>query len=63
MIKMSMDIGKPVIPASNMEIPVTPPSINLLDNRKPFKPIAADNMPNNTNTRFLSSLLIFIFQI
>lgn len=63
MIKISTDIGAPVMLASNMDIPVTPPSMNLLDNRNPFKPMPADNMPNNTNTRFFSSLLSFMYQI
>jgi hypothetical protein len=46
-----------------MEIPVTPPSINLLDNKKPFSPIAADRMPNKMEMKFWISALTLTFHI
>ena len=37
--------GTPVIFASSIEMPVTPPSMKPLDSRKPFSPIPADMTP------------------
>src|SRR5438093_13291261 len=41
----SIDSGTPVVFASSIEMPVTPPSMKPLDSRKPFSPIAADMTP------------------
>src|SRR6476620_4904497 len=41
----STDNGMPVVFASSIEMPVTPPSMKPLDSRKPFSPIAADMTP------------------
>src|SRR5438876_1221183 len=54
----------PVVFASSMEIPVTPPSMKLLDNKNPFKPMLAERIPspmsraftNSGNNRFMASL-------
>src|SRR5580765_1179131 len=37
--------GTPVVFASSIEMPVTPPSMKPLDSRKPFSPIPADMTP------------------
>src|SRR3989442_14178404 len=55
---------KPVVFASSMEIPVTPPSMKLLDNKNPFKPMLAEKIPSpmsrafthSGNKRFMASL-------
>lgn len=48
-------MGKWVSAAINNEIPVTPPSINLLGNKKPFNPKAAEKIPPNINaTSFIN---------
>src|SRR4249920_2528120 len=41
----SIDSGTPVVFASSIEMPVTPPSMKPLDTRKPFSPIPADITP------------------
>ena len=60
--KIKMDNGIPVISAVSMDIPVTPPSINLLESKKPFKPIAADRIPRMINTKLLPTCLPFNFR-
>ena len=57
-----MDKGIPVISAVSMEIPVTPPSINRLESKKPFKPIAADRIPIVINTKLSGKLFPFSFK-
>src|SRR4029079_173180 len=37
--------GKPVVFASSIEMPVTPPSLKPLDTKTPFSPIPADITP------------------
>ena len=41
------DSGRPVVFASSIETPVTPPSMKLLDSRNPFRPMPADRMPSS----------------
>ncbi len=64
--KIRIEIEMPVISASNMDMPVTPPSIKWLDSKNPFKPKPADSMPNTINTAspviFLNVLFAFIFK-
>ena len=43
---ISIDKGKSVMNETNNEIPVAPPSINLLVNKKPLNPKEAENIPN-----------------
>src|SRR5476651_248132 len=57
-IKTEMEIL--VVSATSMDIPVTPPSIKWLDNKKPFKPMPALNMPNKISIASLSMVLAFI---
>jgi hypothetical protein len=38
---------------SSREIPVAPPSMKWLGNKKLFNPNPADNTPNEMNTQFL----------
>ncbi len=47
--------GSPVVFDSNMDTPVTPPSMKLLDSRNPFSPMPADRMPNDRSTQLSSS--------
>src|SRR5688572_2834793 len=42
--------GAPVIFASSIETPVTPPSMKLLESRKPFSPMPADRIPAAIST-------------
>ena len=41
--------GTPVALDSSIETPVTPPSMKLLERRKPLIPIAAERMPSAMN--------------
>jgi hypothetical protein len=45
MMRISVHRGKPSNAESNIETPVTPPSMNLLDSRKAFRPKAAEKIP------------------
>ena len=60
MINMSTDIGMPVILANNMDIPVTPPSMNLVDNKNPFMPIPAESIPKMIRMKFSICILAFM---
>ena len=57
MAKIRNDKGKPVMSATNIEIPVTPPSMKWLESRKPFTPIPADKIP----TRIMINCPIAVF--
>jgi hypothetical protein len=41
-----MESGQPKMSESNMETPVTPPSMKRLDSRNPFSPRLAERMPS-----------------
>jgi hypothetical protein len=47
--------GMLVTLASSMEMPVTPPSMRLLDNRKPCSPMVAHRIPSTISSTFRSS--------
>src|SRR5688572_3087708 len=47
--------GTTVVLLSSIDTPVTPPSMKLLDSRKPFSPIAAATVPTTMNAAFRSS--------
>jgi hypothetical protein len=49
------DNGAPVVFASSIDTPVTPPSMKLLDSRNPSSPIAADRMPRTMSSAFSAS--------
>src|SRR5258706_13599034 len=51
----SSDSDMPVVFATSIEIPVTPPSMKLLDRRKPFSPIAAERTPSAISPVFSDS--------
>ena len=57
-----MDKGIPVVFASSIDMPVTPPSINLVESRKPFMPMAADNTPATTNIKLSMYPFNFTFK-
>src|SRR5437667_1508364 len=44
--------GSRVTLASSIEMPVTPPSMKLLDSRKPFSPMPAERMPSTIRPAF-----------
>src|SRR2546422_1185637 len=45
----------PVVLASSMQMPVTPPSMKLLDSRNPFSPMPADRIPSAMSAAFNNS--------
>src|SRR5213594_2052523 len=45
----------PVVLASSMQMPVTPPSMKLLDSRNPFSPMPADRIPSVMSAAFNNS--------
>jgi len=53
-------MGKPVIFASNIDIPVTPPSINRVESKKPFMPIPAETIPKKIRMKFSTCTLAFM---
>src|SRR5215212_1470786 len=52
---IQIDSEVPVTFDASMEIPVTPPSMKLLDRRNPWSPIVADRMPSRTRNELSSS--------
>ena len=49
------DSEMPVTFDTSIETPVTPPSMKLLDSRKPCSPMLADRMPSAISTMLSSS--------
>ncbi len=47
--------GSPVTRETSIDTPVTPPSMNPLETRKPLMPMAADRMPAAMSAAFSSS--------
>jgi hypothetical protein len=55
MTKISNARGTPIISAKSIDMPVTPPSMKWLDNKKPFSPNAAEAIPRVIKSIFFPS--------
>jgi hypothetical protein len=53
-MRSSHDNGKEYTSLIRRDMPVAPPSINWLGNKKPFKPKAAENIPNSISVESLA---------
>src|SRR6185436_21138988 len=57
--RIRTDSGMCSTSATSNDMPVTPPSMNLLESRKPFKPNPAESAPAPINSAFFNSAINF----
>lgn len=60
---IKMDTSMAVFKFTRREMPVTPPSINLLGSKKPRKPNPADSTPNDMNKNDTNDCLSAILNL